>query len=141
MDVDPAVVIAYSTKVVLDGNGVPLPVPGEPLQQHVLNIPAEVLTSIGQAVREREVAPAVLKPGDEGAALCPDGSLLTIGINGEVYRDAEQLPGIFARQVVRFGVHVYAQGKTTPLWWRWTGNGWAVVAGYDSRVLAELPAP
>lgn len=110
--------------------------------QHTINIPLSVFASLAdelaKRLQQRTYAPAVLVPGGTGAAVTPDGSLLTVGADGEVYRDGAQLPGVAARQVVRFGISVYAQGKTVPDWYRWTGSSWARVTAVDARVLKDL---
>lgn len=117
-------------------------VPEQGFTQYTVNIPIALFTSLAtefaKQLKARSYGPAVLVPGDVGAALTPTGSLLTIGANGEVYSDGEQLPGIAARQIVRFGLSVYAQGKTQPTWWRWTGLKWVQVMAFDPAILKDL---
>lgn len=143
--VDPAQFSAVSQRWVR-GTGDTDPATADPdFVQHTFSLPVSVFTQlareIAKAINQREYLPARLVIGDDRAIVTPEGSLLTIGPNGEVYRDGEQLPGIAAQQVVRFGMRVYAQGKTNPSWWRWTGSGWVAVTAFDSRVLMDVPAP
>lgn len=113
----------------------------DPKVVHTLNIPRDVLAAVADAIvtRQRQPRPPQVVLPDGSLATMPDGSILTLGGNGEVYRDGEQLPGVAARQVVQFGTRIYAQGKVNPLWWRWTGSGWAQVTAFDPRVLVDLP--
>lgn len=107
----------------------------------VYNIPRDLLVALAEALvqRQRQArAPQLCLPG-VGLATMPDGSILSLGAGGEVYRDAEQLVGVAARQVVQFGTRIYAQGLTQPLWWRWTGTAWTQVTKFDPGVLKDLP--
>lgn len=108
-----------------------------------MNFPQEVLAALAGAVAQVQAMPitppppAVVVPG--GRARLPDGSVISLGAGGEVYRDAVQLPGVAARQAVQVGLHLYAQGKTTPSWWSWTGSTWVAVTKFDPAILADLP--
>jgi len=69
----------------------------------------------------------------------PDGSLISLKTGGAVFRDAEQLPGVAARQVRAYGSRIYAQGLTVPTWWRYTGTSWVQAVAFDPLILADLP--
>jgi hypothetical protein len=76
----------------------------------------------------------VTAPGLPGAAGA-DGAVFTLGPNGEVYRDAVQMPGLAAQTICTFGLSLYAKGKTQPDWWKWTGAAWVKVTAVDKNVL------
>lgn len=80
-------------------------------------------------------APQYLTPGATGFASMPNGQALSVGANGEIYLDAVQLQGVAAAKMVQFGLSIYAQGKTQPSWWRWTGGGWVQVTAFDPNIL------
>lgn len=113
-----------------------------------IDFPPEVLSALAGAVAQvtpggvvRPIRPPqIVLPGDGSRAVMPDGSIISLGANGEVYRDGQQLPGVLSRQAIQFGVTIYAQGKTNPLWWKWTGAGWTQVTAYDISVLKDYSA-
>lgn len=109
---------------------------------HRITLPRDALVALAGAVAANAPdmlgGPQVVRPGDPlGHARMQDGSILTMGAGGEVYRDGQQLASIFARQIVQFGNSLYAQGKTTPTWWKWTGTIWSPVTAFDPAVLAD----
>lgn len=79
--------------------------------------------------------PQYLKPGDGQFAAMPNGQMLSVGLNGEIYLDAVQLAGVAAAKLVQFGLSIYAQGKTQPSWWKWTGSAWTQVTAFDPSIL------
>lgn len=111
---------------------------------HRVTFPRDAMIMLAAAVASNAVdklaGPGRVYPGgSDDHATMPDGSILTLGVNGEVYRDGQQLPGVAARQIIQFGTSLYAQGKTVPSWWRWTGAAWVAVTAFDPAVLNDIP--
>jgi hypothetical protein len=81
-------------------------------------------------------AAVTLKPGEAGVCTMPDGSLISVGAEGQVYVDGRRIGTNKVAKVVSFGLSVYALGATDGKWWRWTGSGWTAVAEVDARHLS-----
>ena len=96
---------------------------------------ARVIASYQRAARPVQV----VTPGDGSTATMPDGSIIALKIGGAVFRDAEQLLGVAARQVRAYGARIYAQGLNDPKWWRYTGTSWVLAVAFDPEILADLP--
>lgn len=119
------------------------------VKHYTMTLPPDALGSLAGAVAlvtPTGVAPPIrppqiVLPGDGSRAKMPDGSVISVGANGEVYKDALQLGATMARQVIQYGNTVYAQGKTNPLWWRWTGSTWTQATAYDVTILKDYVAP
>jgi len=113
------------------------------IKHYKMSFPPEVLSALAGAVTQ--VVPTTVKPpirppqvvlpGDGSRAIMPDKSVISLGAGGEIYRDAVQLPGVLARQAVQYGITIYAQGKTNPSWWKWTGTTWTQVVNIDAAIL------
>jgi hypothetical protein len=78
-------------------------------------------------------------------ARLPNGQVLTLGPNGEVYRDGIRLGKAAAQLIVQVGSSVLLLGKTDPKWWQWTGSAWSgPLLEVDLTLLtppvSELPA-
>jgi hypothetical protein len=88
---------------------------------------AAVRDTAAAAIEQSLLAPtpAQYVSGPGQMATGNDGSIFTLGPNGEVYKDAVQMPNLAAQAVCTFGLNLYAKGKTNPQWWRWTGSTWA----------------
>jgi hypothetical protein len=82
-----------------------------------------------------KAAPIYIPPAS--FAVMPDGQVLSRGVNGEVYRDGRQLPGVACAKIVQIGKSIFALGRTVPSWWQWNGANWgaAPVTDFDPNVL------
>lgn len=77
--------------------------------------------------------PAYVPPGRYAAM--PDGSILTVGPDGQVYKDGARLGAALVSVLVRVGVSVYGFGRTDGRCWRWNGSTWVEVLKYDPTLL------
>lgn len=76
-------------------------------------------------------------------ARLPSGQVLTLGPNGEVYKDGVRLGTSAAQLIVQVGATVLLKGKTDPRWWQWTGTAWVgPLASVDDALLTPpVPEP
>lgn len=71
----------------------------------------------------------ILRPGEDGLIPLPDDSVLSIGVEGEVFKDGRRLGTGFAAALVGLGKSIYLVDAdiTTTVIKRWTGTTWSVV--------------
>lgn len=78
--------------------------------------------------------PPVYVPPAPYAAM-PDGSILTVGPDGQVYKDGARLGAALVSVLARIGTSVYGFGRTDGKCYRWTGTSWIEVPKYDPNLL------
>jgi hypothetical protein len=107
------------------------------LQANAQIMPLEQAAQLAvlRQVRDEAAPVQYALPGDGLLLRMPDDSALSVGADGAVYLDANRLGTAMVSKLAQVGKSIYGLGKTTPIWWRWTGSTWTAVTSFDPGLL------